>query len=72
MILKKAAARRVDGTAGELYHILLEMWSEISCRNAPTTNPVSLYEIQTAVLKTHNNSLLEHLDEYLQVLGNSL
>ena len=72
MILKKAAARRVDGTAGELYHILLDMWSEFSCRNAPTTNPISLHQIKSAVAKAHNSVLLKYLDEYLQVLGNSL
>jgi len=72
VILINAAARRVDSTAGELYHILLDMWSEISCRNAPITNSVSLHLIKNAVLKAHNSSLLKYLDEYLKVLGNSL
>ncbi len=66
-----AAARRVDNTAGELYHILLDMWAEHSCRNAPTTNSISLHGIKGFVSKAHNSLLLKHLDEYLKVLGNS-
>ncbi len=69
MILVNAAARRVDATAGELYHLILKLWRESSKPDSPVTNPVSFNVIKDAVRKNDSSPmLLEHFDQYLRVL----
>ena len=69
-MLVNAAATRVDPTAGELYHILLELWREASPQGASVTNSVSFNQIKDTVRRTEMISpgLIEHFDQYLRVL----
>nr|CAG4649280.1 EOG090X04YD [Scapholeberis mucronata]SVE93579.1 EOG090X04YD [Scapholeberis mucronata] len=70
VVLVNAAARRVDTTAGELYHLLLKLWRECSPPDVPITNTLSFNQIKDAVRKLDscNPALLEHFDQYLRVL----
>nr|SVE89843.1 EOG090X04YD [Daphnia sinensis] len=70
VILVNAAARRVDSTAGELYHLILKLWRECSNPDSPTTNALSFNVIKDAVRKNEGSSpvLLEHFEQYLRVL----
>nr|SVE84219.1 EOG090X04YD [Daphnia pulex] len=69
VILVNAAARRVDTTAGELYHLILKLWRESSNPDSPATTPVSYNVIKDAVRKNDSSPiLLEHFDHYLRVL----
>ncbi|XP_057374771.1 DNA-directed RNA polymerase III subunit RPC3-like [Daphnia carinata] len=70
VILVNAAARRVDATAGELYHLILKLWRECSNPDSPTTNALSFNVIKDAVRKNEGSSpiLLEHFEQYLRVL----
>jgi hypothetical protein len=70
VILVNAAARRVDETAGELYHLILKLWRDASPPEALNTNGVSHILIKEAVMKNDGSSpmLMEHFDQYLKVL----
>nr|SVE75085.1 EOG090X04YD [Daphnia dolichocephala] len=70
VILVNAAARRVDATAGELYHLILKLWRECSNPDSPVTNALSFNAIKDAVRKNEGSSplLLEHFEQYLRVL----
>nr|CAG4641644.1 EOG090X04YD [Eurycercus lamellatus] len=70
VILVNAAARRVDPIAGELYHLLLQLWSRCSSFDAPITNFIDFHQIKDAVRKNANCSALlrDHFDQYLRVL----
>lgn len=71
VVLINAAARRVDPVAGELYHILLNLWLRCSQFDAPVTNTIDFHQIKDEVRKTPNvnSALREYLDHYLRVLG---
>nr|CAG4650925.1 EOG090X04YD [Simocephalus serrulatus]SVE94199.1 EOG090X04YD [Simocephalus serrulatus] len=70
VVLVNAAARRVDATAGELYHLLLKHWRECSSPDSPTTNVLSFNQIKDFVRRNDGSSptLLEYFDQYLRVL----
>jgi hypothetical protein len=70
VILVNAAARRVDETAGHLYHLILKLWRDASPPEALVTNGVSHILIKDAVRTNDGSSpvLMEHFDQYLKVL----
>nr|CAG4634746.1 EOG090X04YD [Alona affinis] len=70
VLLVNAAARRVDAVAGELFHLMLEMWNECSRFGAPVTNSIDLNQIRDKIRKKTDAAaaLREHLDNYLRVL----
>lgn len=68
--LVNAAARRVDATAGELYHLLLKLWRDCTQPDSPVTGILTVNQIKDAVRRSDGSSpsLLEHFDQYLKVL----
>lgn len=70
MILVNAAARRVDATAGELYHLILKLLRECSNPDSPVTNALAFNVIKDAVRKNEGSSpiLLEHFEQYLRIM----
>lgn len=69
IVLVNAAARRVDPIAGELYHLLLQLWNDCSHIGAPVTNAVDLHQIKEKIRKVGSSSALrDQLDQYLRVL----
>ena len=72
MVLESAAVRRVDSVAGELYHILLELWNSCSNLGASRTNFVTLHSIRDKVREKKNEcspALGTYLEHYLKVLS---
>lgn len=68
-MLVNAAARRVDTTGGEFYHLLLQLWGQHTTPNVSLTNSIDLHQIKDAVRKSPSSSMREHFEQYLRVLG---
>lgn len=68
-IMISAIKRRIDENASELMRILLQQMYVRTEAWVPTSNPIPVGEIRSAVhkLKTHPR-LSQHLDQYLKVL----
>jgi len=70
-ILVNAAARRIDPPAGQLYHLLYNLWSDNSPPGSPISAPLTYYQIRDAVSKSFENTnpLVLHCDQYLKILA---
>jgi len=72
-ILVNAAARRIDPLAGQLYHILYNLWSENSSPESPISTPLTFNQIRDTVCKSFESTspLVLYCDQYLKILGKS-
>jgi len=70
-ILVNAAARRIDPLAGQLYHILYNLWTDISPPESPVSAALSYTQIKDTVNKSFesNSPLVLYCDQYLKILS---
>jgi len=70
-ILVNAAARRIDPLAGQLYHILYNLWSENSSPESPISTPLTFNQIRDTVCKSFESTspLVLYCDQYLKILA---
>ena len=70
VILVNAAARRVDSVAGELLHLLLGMWGQISNQSSQTSTLLSSIQIKDAARrKFPGNPIVDYCEQYLRILS---